>query len=117
LPIKTRKKRPLKPGLGLKVLQNPVQNPKPGITEIQAGFFTIYYPTFMKDGKPCEPWVRKPNWTFEGGDRLYGETLEAYNAIEPEARLLAVSVVTDHKARLEKKAKKEALNPKLPGFT
>jgi len=108
VPIKTRKKRPLKPGLGLKVLQNPVQNPKePGITKIQAGLFTICYPILEKDGKPCEPWVRAPTtWTHEG-DRLYGAILEAYNAIEPEARLLVISVVTDHKARLEKKLRKK----------
>ena len=114
--IKTRRKRPLKPGLGLKVLQNPVQNPKePGITKIQAGLFTICYTTFERDGKPYEPWVHVLTWTYEG-DRLYGEILEAYNAIEPEARLLAISVVTDHKARIEEKIKKEALNPRLPGY-
>jgi hypothetical protein len=108
----------LKSGLDLKVLQNPFQNPtEPGITIIQAGAFTLYYPTFMEDGKPCKPWVGEPTCTYEGGDRLSGEILEAYDTIESEARLLAISVVIDHRARLERKAKKEALNPRFPGFT
>ena len=113
--IKTRKKRSLGSGLGLKVLQNPVQNPKePGITKIQAGAFTFCYRTFEKNGSPCKPWVHKPEWTYES-DRLYGEVLEAYNFIEPKARLLAISVIADHRARLEEKARKEALNPRFPG--
>lgn len=113
---KTRRKRPLKPGLDLKVLQNPTENPaEPGITRIQSGAFTLCYRTFEKDGKPCKPWVHEPLWTYEG-DRLTSEVQEAFDSIEPEARILAKSVVTDHKARAEKKAKKEALNPRLPGW-
>ena len=114
---KTRRKRSLKPGFGLMVLQNPTQNPdEPGIIRIQAGAFTFRYLTiFGEDGRPCKPWVGEPTWTYES-DRLSEEVMEALRFIEPEARILAKSVVTDHKARAEKKAKKEALNPRLPGW-
>ncbi len=116
MPIKTKRKRSLPPGLNLTVLQNPTQNPEePGITRIQAGAFTFCYRTFERDGKPCKPWVHEPTWTHEGG-RLTGEVWEAYESIEPKARILAKSVVTDHKARAEEKAEKEDLNPKFPGW-
>ena len=116
MPRKTKRKRSLPSGLYLTVLQNPTQNPEElGITKIQAGLFTICYLTFEKDGKPCNPWVHEPTWTYDS-DRLTGEAMESYGFIEPKARILAKSVVTDHKARAERKAKKETLNPKFPGW-